>query len=589
MNSAIRMRQRRNSIGILFLVLFIGIAGRLIYIQGVQGSELASEARQNRLRTYTIAAPRGDIIDIDGEILATSTVRYHIAVNQQKVAGFILKNDDGAVIDTGASAASDLLAPILEMDPAELGAQMVGDSTWVYLKKGVEPTVWRQIRALGIPGIEPERVTDRLYPNGTTAGNLIGYLGTDGTPLAGVEYRFNDVLTGTEGSETVEVGAGGQVIPTGTNDTVESVAGGTVQLTINQDIQFVAQQAADQATSQYGAQWTGIAVQDLTTGGLVVLAESGMVDPGNPTDTPAAARNTARSVSSPYEPGSTGKLVTISAAINEGLVDPLSTFEVSTPQTIDGQTFKDPVPHPTQTMTTAGILAESSNVGTVQIGNLMSDAERYEYIRTFGFGSTTGIELAGESAGILYDWDRWDGRTRMATMFGQGYAVTLVQNVAMVAAIGNGGVYQSPFIVERIIAADGSVSVPDRVESHRVISEEASQTMLSMMEGVVHADSTGPKAAIDGYRVAGKTGTAQTSDSSGALTQTVANFVGVVPADNPRFAVAVVVYKPQAGFYGGTIAAPLFHDVAEFALHTYGVEPSSGEAPLFPWIVSEDS
>ncbi len=582
------MRQRRNTIGIIFLVVFVGIAARLVFIQGVQGSELAAEARENRLRTYTITAPRGDIIDIDGELLATSTVRYNVAVNQKKVAGFILKDDDGTVIDTGASAASDLLAPILGRDPAELGAQMVGDATWVYLKKGIEPSVWREIRALGIVGIEPERVTDRLYPNGNTAGNLIGYVGVDGEPLAGIEYRFNDALTGTDGSETVEIGAGGQVIPTGTNDTVESVPGGTVQLTINRDIQFAAQQAADETTAKYGAQWTGVAVQDLTTGGLVVLAESGMVDPANPTDTPAAARNTVRSVSSPYEPGSTGKLVTISAAINEGLVDPLSTLEVSTPQTIDGQTFKDPVEHPTQIMTTAGILAESSNVGTVLIGNHMSDAERYEYIRSFGFGSLTGIELAGESAGILYPSDQWDGRTRMATMFGQGYAVTLVQNVAMVAAIGNGGVYQSPYIVERTIAADGTATVPERAETHQVISPEAAETMLSMMEGVVHEDSTGPKAAIEGYRVAGKTGTAQTADASGALTQTVANFVGVVPADNPRFAVAVVVYKPQSGFYGGTIAAPIFHDIAEFALHTYGVEPSSGEAPLFPWIIGED-
>ncbi|SNU01243.1 cell division protein FtsI (penicillin-binding protein 3) [Ruaniaceae bacterium KH17] len=588
MNSATQMTKRRNAIVVMLLIFFVGIAARLVYIQAIKGPELADEARANRLRTYTNVAPRGDIVDINGEVMATSAVRYHIAVNQQKVAGFILRDDEGQVVDTGASAASDLLAPILGEDPAVLGGKMVGDSTWVYLKKSVEPTVWREIRSLGIPGIEPERVSERLYPNGNTAGNLVGYVGKDGEPLAGVEYSFNDALTGTDGYETVEIGRGGQVIPTGTSDSEASVAGDTVQLSINRDVQFVAQEALDENVSKYGAEWAGVAVIDLQTHGLVALAESGMVDPSNPSASPASARNTARSVSSPYEPGSTGKLLTMAAAINEGVVDEYTVVEGSSRETIDGQVINDVMDHPNWKMTATGVLAKSSNVGTVQIGTMMSDETRYNYMRAFGFGQKVDIGLAGESAGILTPWDTWDGRSRLTTMFGQAYAVTLVQNAAMVATIGSGGVYHAPYLVEQITHPDGTVTVPERSEPRQVITEDSAATLLGMMESIPQEGGTGTKAYIDGFRVAGKTGTAQTSDANGRLTQVVTNFVGVVPADNPRFALAVVAYKPDPTLTGNIVSAPVFKEVAEFALHTYGVEPSQGEAPQFPLLIEED-
>lgn len=581
------MRTRRNVIAIIFLIVFVGIAARLVYIQAIKGSELAEEARDNRLRTYTTVAPRGDIVDTNGEILATSAVRYHIAVNQQNVQSFILRDDDGTIIDTGASAAADLLAPILDMDPAVLGGQMVGDSTWVYLKRSVDPTVWREIRGLGIYGIEPERVSERLYPNGNTAGNLVGYVGTDGEPLAGFEYGMHEALTGTDGYETVEIGRGGQVIPTGTSDAVEAVPGDTVQLSINRDVQYRAQQVLDDSASRFGAEWAGVAVIDLRTNGIIALAESGMVDPADPTASPASARNTPRSLSTPYEAGSTGKLLTYAAALNEGLVDEYTIFSGSSTETIDGQVINDAFVHPYWDMTTTGVLAKSSNVGTVQIGNLMSDETRYEYMRAFGFGERVDIGLSGESAGILAPWDSWDGRSRLTTMFGQAYAVTLVQNAAMVATIGNGGVYHTPYLVEQVTHADGTVTVPERDEPREVISEDAAATLIRMMESVVQPGGTGTAGYIDGFRVAGKTGTAQTADASGALTQFVANYVGIVPADNPRFALAVVLYKPSTGIHGGVIAAPIFKEVAEFALHTYGVEPSQGEPPSVPLIIEE--
>lgn len=584
----------------LFLSVFLVFAGRLVQVQAIMGPGLAEEALNSRLRTYTIQAARGDIVDVGGEVLATSVQRYNVGVNQEKVAKFkhfardedgkLVRDEDGrkVLVGTGAAAAADLLAPILGRDPAELGAELVGDSTFTYLLKGLSPSEWREIRALGIPGIEPESVTERVYPNGATAGNVIGFVKRDGSDLvgnAGIEFQYDEALHGRNGRETVEIGNGGQVIPTGTQELTEGEPGDTVRLTIDRDVQWVAQQALDETVATYGAQWAGVAVMEIGTGRLVAFADSGSVDPGNVSATPERARG-ARTVSAPYEPGSTGKLLTIAAAIDRGVVDPMSTFTVPERMTIDGQSFRDHDPgHPTQEMTVAGILATSSNVGTVLVGNLMEDAERYDYMRAFGFGARSGIELPGESVGILAEPEAWDGRTRMTTMFGQGYAVTLAQNVAMVATIGNGGVYLPPTLIDSLQHPDGTVTVPEAPEGRPVISEEAAQTMISMMEGVVQEGGTGPRAAIDGYRVAGKTGTAQTADGAGGLSASVANFVGIVPADAPRFAVAVVVYKPTSGFFGGTIAAPIFKDVAEFALHRVGVSPSAGEPATYPWII----
>lgn len=562
-----------------FLTLF---AARLIYVQGIQGPELAQEALNARLRTYTIEAPRGQIVDATGQVLAQSSERVNVGINQRVVTSFQY-TVDGEVVATGAAAAADLLAPVLGVDEAVLGGMMVGDSTFVYLAKGLTPTQWREIRALGIDGIEPEWVSDREYPNGTTAGNVIGFVGVDDVGLAGLELAYDETLTGIDGAETVEIGVGGQVIPTGTNEIIPAHPGATLHTTIDRDLQFLAQGLLDATVTQYSAQWAGVAVVEIGTGRVIVLADSGAVDPNEPGLWNASDRG-ARSVTAPYEPGSTGKLLTIAAALNEGLVEPGSVFYVPSRQTIDGQVFNDSTPHPDYDMTLTGILATSSNIGTVQVGNLLGDDLRYQYMLDFGFGTRTGVGLPGEEPGLLGVPDSWDGRTRMTTMFGQGYAITLVQNAAMVATIGNGGTYVQPYLVEAIENADGSITVPDRADPHEVISAEASQMMISMMEGVVLPGGTAPRAAIPNYRVAGKTGTAQTADSSGALTQTVANFVGIVPADNPRFAVAVVVYKPQSGFYGGTIAAPIFQQLAQAALLSYGVPPSQGEPAQLPWL-----
>ncbi|MPV37084.1 peptidoglycan D,D-transpeptidase FtsI family protein [Georgenia subflava] len=579
-------RLRRQSVLVFVLTVLLVFGGRLVYVQAVQGPELAEQARDDRTRTSLIRAPRGDIVDSDGEVLATSVERYNVGVNQLLVRNYQLKDDEtGEVLSSGAAAAAEVLAPLLGRDKAELGAQLVGESTFVYIAKGLTPEQWREIDALRIPGIEPEETTERIYPNGTTAGNVIGYVGADqdgdgdADGMAGLEYSMEDELTGTDGSLTVEIGGTGQVIPTGLREEVPAVPGQTVHTTIDRDLQFYAQQELDAEVAKWGAQWGAVVVEEIGTGRILAMADSNTVDPGSYQDWEQADRG-SRAVSAPYEPGSTGKLPTFAAALEEGLVEIDTEFTVPDRITMpNGQSFRDNSDHETFHLTTAGVLAMSSNTGTVQIGDLMDDRTRYDYMRGLGFGERTGIELPGETPGVLRDPDTWDSRTRYTTMFGQGMSVSLLQNTSMVATLGNGGVRMDPHVVDGLTDGDGDFTPTEVEPGEQVFSEETSAEMIAMMESVMADEGTGIVGRVDGYRVAAKTGTAQIVDGAGGLSSRLGSFVGLVPAENPRIAVGVVMYKPAGMSYGGVIAAPVFRDVAGFALHQLGVPPSTEPAP----------
>lgn len=585
---------RRHAVLVLLVTLMLLFSGRLVYVQAVQGPRLADEAQADRTRTTAVRAPRGDILDADGEVLATSVERYNVGVNQRLVRGYEVENAEGEVVASGAAAAAAELAPLLGRDKAELGAQLVGDSTFVYLAKGLTPEQWREIRALRVPGIEPEPTSERIYPNGTTAGNVLGYVGGDqdgdGHPdgLAGLELTYDDDLTGTDGSVTVEIGAGGQVIPTGRREEVEAVPGATVHASIDRDLQYVAQRSIDGAVKAHGAAWGAVVVEEIGTGRILALADSGTVDPARYQAWDVEDRG-SRAVSSPYEPGSTGKLPTFAVTLEDGLVTPDTVFTV--PDNLrmpNGQAFRDNSPHATHTLTTAGVLQMSSNTGTLQIGDLVDDRRRYDFMTDLGFGSRTGIELPGESGGVLRDPDTWDKRTRYTTMFGQGMSVTLLQNTSMVATLGNGGVRMDPHVVDGLSLGDGSYVPTEVVDGRRVVSEETAETMLAMMETVVQPGGTGPRGAVPGYRVAAKTGTAEILDAAGGLSNRLGSFVGVAPAEDPRVAVGVVVYRGAGTSYGGTVAAPTFSEVTGFALREMGVPPSTEPTPDLPLAPEEE-
>ena len=573
--------RRQGAVLTVILTVVLVFAGRLVYVQAFEGPRLAEDALNSRLSHSTIEALRGDILDGEGEVLATSVRRYNVGVNQVRVRDFSTEID--GEVKHGAVAVAALLAPLLERDPADLGADLVGESTFAYIAKGLTPEEWREVDALGLRGIiEPEITAQRIYPNGTTAGNVLGFVGRDGEGLAGLELELDEHLHGVAGSSVVEIGRTGQSIPTGQRSTTPAEPGDTVHTTIDRDIQFRTQQVIDDAVDTYNAAWGAAVVQEIGTGRLLAVADSGSLDPQSYQRTDPDSRR-ARAVQAAFEPGSTGKLATIAAAIDAGAVTPTTTF--TTPDrytTPSGQTFSDADAHDTEEMTVAGILATSSNTGTVMIGDRISDEERYDYYRAFGLGERTGVELPGETPGILVPPESWDGRQRYTTMFGQGMAVNLLQNTGVAATLGNGGVRVAPQILDGITDSGGRFHETEQAEGVRVVSEETSEQMIRMMESVVSDDGTGVLGQLDGYRLAGKTGTAQVPDANGRLTQTVANFVGVAPADDPQVAIGLVVYHPGHQVPSSIIAAPAYRDIAAFTLQHLGVPPSGTEASLYP-------
>lgn len=574
--------QRTRLLLVALLAVLLVVAGRLIWVQALEGPQLAADARDNRTRTYAVQAQRGDILDANGDVLATSVATYNIGVNQQLVTGYEVYDEDGNVVDGGISAAAERLAPILGQDAAELGARMVGESTFVYIARNVSPAQWRQIRELGIVGIEPEPTVDRLYPNGTTGGNVIGFVGRDGVGLAGLELTYEEMLAGTDGSTTVEIGRDGQVIPGATYADIPAVQGRDVQTTIDRNLQFYCQQVVDDAVAQHGAEWGAATIEEVGTGRILALCDNNTVDPGNYQAWAPEDRG-SRAVTSPYEPGSTGKIPTFAAALDAGGVEVDS--EWLTPDRLtmpNGQTFRDNDSHAPITLTTAGVLALSYNTGLVQVGDTVSDEERYDYFQGFGLGQRTGIELPGESPGILRPPDQWDDRSRYTTMFGQGMALTLLQSTSTAATIGNGGVRIAPHVVDAVEEFDGTMTPTPLLDGVRVVSEETADDLIAMMEGAVSREGTAQLAAVDGYRVAGKTGTAQVPDENGPLSGRVGTFIGLIPAEDPVVAIGVVMYNADGASYGSRVAAPVFSDLAAFAMEHLGVPPSTTPSPYLP-------
>lgn len=571
---------RYNAVLIALLVIALLFAGRLVYVQAVEGGELARDALDSRLWHSTIEAPRGEILDTDGQVLAGSVRRYNIGVNQQKISDFT--TDINGQTKHGAVAAAELLAPLLERDPADLGAELVGDSTFVYLARGVTPEKWREINELEIPGIEPEPVTQRTYPNGAVAGNVLGFVGRDGEGMAGLELTKEERLAGEPGTTVAEVGLHGQLIPAGRSETTPAQPGETLQTTIDRDLQFHTEQVVEDYTDRFDAAWGAAIIQEIDTGNLLSVVDSASVDPGD-YQASAPEDQGSRAVQASFEPGSTGKVATIAAALDSGAVEPTTSFTTPDEFTTDsGQHFSDADPHPTEDMTVAGILATSSNTGTIMVGEEMSDAERYDYYRSFGLGETSGIGLPGEASGVLEPHEDWDGRQRYTTMFGQGLSVSLLQNTSIMATIANDGIRVPPRLVAGSVDDNDTLKPAPEGDERRVISEETASQMMTMMESVVSEEGTGVLAELDGYRMAGKTGTAQVPDAEGRLTQTVTNFMAAVPAEDPQLAITVMLYHPGNQLPSSMTSAPATREIAAFAVQHLGIPPSRGEPDPYP-------
>ena len=467
------------------LVIIIGalcLCGvRLVQLQIVEGPVLAAQGQRVRTSSTAVAAARGSITDATGVVLANSIQTYDIAVNQVNIASYVHLDDDGNEVGRGPAEAAHQLAPLLGMDEAELGGMMLGDSTYEYIKRNVDAVTYREIRKLDIYGIEWESVFEREYPNGNVAAPVIGTVNAEGQGSSGMEAQFDQLLTGTPGQQAFEIAPNGAVMPGGKRTTVEPKNGGSVELTIHADLQHQVQDLLDARVAKHQADWGTVVIEDVATGHILVIADSNSKEPDN------ANPQKVHAVQDTFEPGSVGKLITIGAALNQGTITPTSVFQV--PYSLNlpdaGGPITDFHEHDGEALTATGVLAESSNTGTVLIGQTMTDDQRYSMMRAFGFGQETGIELPGESAGLLRSSDDWQGRDRYVTMFGQAYAITAVQEASALATIANGGVRISPHIVKSWTNTDGTVEVPQGTQPVQVLEAKTASQLLTMMESVV--------------------------------------------------------------------------------------------------------
>ena len=556
--------QRHRLIISLIMVGVLLLSGRLIWVQGLDASARAEDAVAQRTVTRTIPALRGEITDRNGTVLASSVQRYDLWVNQMQVDEY-LENSKTAEV-TGVEAAAAELAPVLGWSVSRTEEALTGDAGFSYLRKNVEPEVRDAAMSLRIPGIGSDPVADRIYPAGSVAGNILGFVGSDGTALAGTELSFDDELRGTAGKTTYERGAQGQIIPTGKQETIPAENGSDVVLTIDRDLQWKSQQIVAGAVEQWGATGGSAVVYNAKTGEVLSLAEYPTYDPNDPSAAEEQDRGN-RSISNVFEPGSTGKLFTLAAALEEGTVTPETEYEIPYEMWFDGHRVKDSRYHEDQQLTLAGVLKNSSNVGTVQISETLTPQVRHDYLRAFGLGEATGVELPGESSGLVHPAEDWTGRTRYTTSFGQGYSVNALQMVSAVGTFANDGVRVQPSLIAGTRQDDGSVRPLGEPESTRVVSSGTAETMLQLMDNAVEDGRS--SASVTGYAVAGKSGTAQVGD--GTYT---ASFIGFAPADDPNLVVGVFLFGLDTFISGSRSAAPAFSELTTFALQNQGIAPT---------------
>jgi cell division protein FtsI (penicillin-binding protein 3) len=581
-----RPARRQRGIRFAIVLTLVAFGARLVHIQAVQADELAAEGVTSRMVHTVEPAQRGDILSADGTVLATDVPRYAIEANPAEIAQFVRKDDDARVTHAGAAGAAELLAPVIGWEETDLLSQLEGDGKWVPLVDAAAPSLWRKVSDLGIRGVFGLLFYERSYPAGAVAGNLIGYPfkgegDTDQpTHFTGVELTLDDRLTGTPGRRDVEVGGGGQPIPGGQYVGVPAQPGCDVTLTVDSDLQWQALKAIDAKVDEEGADSGLVVVLNVKNGEILAIADSGTLSPLEARD---AGQDGSRAVQDLFEPGSTGKVVSMAMVLESGEATPTTPYSVPWTATFGQQVFKDHAAHGVASWTLNGILANSSNIGTLMAAQHIPDQTRYDYLTKFGFGTPTGVELPAENPGIVHvpGTASWDGRTRNTILFGQGVAVNGLQAAGVYQIIGNGGVAMPIHLIRGWQCANGTSGTTPIGSGKQVISEKTADTLVAMLESVVD-DGTGGSAKITGYRVAGKTGTSEMIGPSGTADYFVSSFIGLAPAEDPQIAVAVIVNNAQTSSWGATVAAPVFKEVAAFALQRLDVPPSTTEPTSIP-------
>ncbi len=555
-------------------MIFVLLALQLVRVQVIQASEYQSKAASEMEYTRTTPAPRGEITDTNGIAFARSVSAITIVVDQTQI--------------TDPARVANFVAPILGLPIAEVQENITGTRRYSIVLKNGRPALWDRLteeiynynKALTneqldkrIIGFFPERSFIREYPSGSLISSLVGFVRADGIGATGLESSLNSVITGTDGRYSFANGYGAE-IPGSQREIVAAKAGTTVRLTIDRDVQWVAAKAIAEAVKTSRAASGTVIVMDPRTGEIVAHATAPTFDPNNTKKVDLSLMRNP-SVQDVYEPGSTGKVMTLAAALEEKTVAPTTVFSVPYKIKRGGSTFKDHDKHPVQQLTTSGILAVSSNTGTIKIGETISNEKLYSYLTKFGVGQKTGSGLPGESAGLMPKVKNWSATTAPTVAFGQGYSVTAMQATSVFATIANNGVRVSPTVIAGTQDASGHFTPAANRTSTRVISEDTARELRLMMESVVSPTGTAPSAAIPGYRVAGKTGTAwRYDDKTGGYSGYTASFIGFAPADAPRYVINVTIQDPRNGYYGGLLGGPVFKKVMTFVLQTKHVAPT---------------
>ncbi|MGL5931089.1 MAG: peptidoglycan D,D-transpeptidase FtsI family protein [Dermatophilaceae bacterium] len=567
----------------VFFVLSV-FGAQLVRLQGLDAEAVAVAAQDRRLTSQVVPALRGEVRAADGTVLASSTVREVVVADQTAVCTYGTKASTCSPETSAVAvrAAATKLSPLLGTPVSELVSALTGTSRYRVLSRDVTPVTWNRISDLGIPGIDRDRRetrAERVYPQGTTTAALVGYLQDDGTPGGGVEVMADDALRGTPGQRTFEVGRDGTRIPAAENRMQPAVDGRDVHLTIDSSLQWYAQNALAQRIQDTKAESGTAVVMDAKKGDLLAVASYPTFDPNTDVGKDGVRLGNV-AFSEVFEPGSTAKIMTVAAALEEKTVTPGTPVVIPNRMKRYDTSFKDSHDHPTLYRTVAGTLAESSNIGTMLVSETMKPATLESYFRAFGLGKRSGTGYPGESAGLLAPASSWSGTQRSTVAFGQGLSVTAIQAASVFQTIANDGVRVAPRLVDRVVDADGSAREAPASARTRVVSTQTAGQVSAMLEGVVSPDGTAEEAQIAGYRVAGKTGTADYFDSdAGRYNGRTASFIGYAPADDPQIVVAVIVQKPTYPFFGGYVAGPVFKQLTTYALQELGIPPTGATAP----------
>ncbi|WP_156524961.1 peptidoglycan D,D-transpeptidase FtsI family protein [Nocardia pseudobrasiliensis] len=577
---------------VVMLVALLVVAAQLLWIQTISAPTLSAEAANQRTVRQADHALRGALTDRNGKpfafSIATKSLHFQPVIVRKQLAQARAKSDKAVDPDERLKAIAKVVHEKLGKDaPAEneLLGKLRSDDTFVYLARNVDARVAADILDQ-FPEVGADDEPSRVHPGGALAANVTGATGWDGHGQLGLESAMDSVLAGTDGSHTYDKGSDGAVIPGSERDRQPAVNGSNVELTLDSDLQYYVQQQVQQAKEMSGAEDVSAVVLDAHTAQVLAMANDNTFNPdlGPKHWDPNQMGN--RSVTDAFEPGSVNKIVTASAAIEYGLTNPNEVLQVPGSIHMGGVDVSDAWQHGTVPFTTTGIFGHSSNVGTLMLAQRVGEDRYADMLRRFGLGQRSNVGLPGESAGIVPPRDQWSGSTFANLPIGQGLSMTLLQMTGMYQAIANDGVRIPPRIVKDTVDPKGDRHQESQPDGVRVVSPQTARTLRSMFQSVVQRDpmnsgqtGTGPSAAIDGYQIAGKTGTAQQIDRSCRCYSNDRywiTFAGIAPADNPRYVIGIMMNAPlrSSDGSGGQSAAPLFHSIASWALQRDRIPPS---------------